>query len=155
MRPVMVLMGSLLIAGNLLLAVPVRPNTLLLRSAGQTGQEVRSGIADILVQKGMEPASASHLVAERFGRDDGKIAQAFSHIALLFPELKREAVLGHMAERILHNDAFAFDDYDHLVAMLHRLEGINLSASHYTRLEQCTLLNRALFSKPSLPAPAA
>jgi hypothetical protein len=145
MRPVMTVMGSLLLAGNLLLALPVRPNTLLVRNAEQAEQEVRSGIADILTQKGMEAASAAHLVTERYGRYDRKLAQAFTHLQLLFPELKRETLLAYMAERILHNEAFAFDDYDHLVAMLHRLEGVDLSAAHYDRVRQCALLNRSLF----------
>lgn len=145
MRPVMTVMGSLLLAGNLLLALPVRPNTMVVRNAEQAEQEVRSGIADILVQKGMERASAAHLVTERYGRYASKLAQAFTHLRLLFPELDRNALLAYMAERILHNEAFAFDDYDHLVAMMQRLDGVNLSAAQYDRLRQCVLLNRSLF----------
>ena len=145
MRPVMTVMGSLLLAGNLLLAVPVRPNNLVVRNAEQAEQEVRSGIAEVLMQKGLEAASATQLVTQRFGQYDRKLAQAFTHLHLLFPELKRETLLAYMAERILHNEPFAFDDYDHLVAMLHRIEGVDLTPVHYERLRQCALLNRSLF----------
>ena len=130
MRPVMTVMGSLILAGNLLLAVPVRQNTLLIRNAEQSERDLRGGVAEALVNRGIEAASASHLVTERYGRYDRKLAQAFMHLSLLFPELKRETILAYMADRILHDEAFAFDNYDHLVAMLHRLRGVDLTPAH-------------------------
>jgi len=98
----MIMMGSLLLAGNLLLAVPVRQNTLFIRNAEQANQEVRKGIEEMLVQKGLEPAKAHLMVAERYGESDRNLAQSFTHLSMLFPELQHEKALAYMAERILH-----------------------------------------------------
>ena len=150
MRPVMTVMGSLILAGNLLLAVPVRQSTVVLRSAEQSEQEVRRDIAQALVDKGIEATSASMMVAEHFGDFEQNLAVAFSHLQILFPELERKAILSDMAERVLRKEPFAFDDYDRLVAMLHRLSGIALSPSHFSRARQCVLLNRNLFRSQPL-----
>ena len=101
MRPMMTVMGSLILAGNLLLAVPVRQSTVVLRSAEQSEQEVRRDIAQALVDKGIEATSASMMVAEHFGDFEQNLAVAFSHLQILFPELERKAILSDMAERVL------------------------------------------------------
>jgi hypothetical protein len=145
MRPVMTVMGSLILAGNLLLAVPVRQNTVVVRSAEQSEQEVRRGIAQALVDRGIEAATASWMVAEQYGHFERNLAVAFSHLQILFPELERTAILSDMADRVLRGEPFAFNDYDRLVAMLHRLTGVNLSSSQLARARQCVLLNRNLF----------
>jgi hypothetical protein len=145
MRPVMTVMGSLILAGNLLLAVPVRQSTVVVRNAEQSEQEVRKGVAQALVDKGIESASAAQMVTEQYGHYERNLAVGYAHMRILFPELEREAILSDMAERALRQEAFAFDDYDQVVSMLYRLKGISLSPSHYERARQCVLLNRNLF----------
>jgi len=144
MRPVMTVIGSLILAGNLLLAVPVRQNTVVVRNAEQSEQELRKEMTRMLEARGIEGPSASHLVAEHTGMQNKSLVRAFTHMRLLFPELKHEMILADMAERILRQEPLAFDDYDRLIAMLHRLKGVKLTASDYERSRQCVLLNRYL-----------
>jgi len=148
----MVMMGSLLLAGNLLLAVPIRQNTLFVRNAEQADLEVRRGLEEQLVQKGLEAERAQFMVADRFGESDRNLAQAFTHFSMLFPEVGHDKVLAYVAERILRQEAFSFENYDHLVAMFHRIEGLNLTPSHYERLRHCALLNRSLLRSQPFPA---
>lgn len=144
MKPVMTVMGSLLLAGNLLLAVPLRQNNMVVRSAEQSEREIRSVLIRHLTQRGIEAASAEHLVTEHFGHDGAVLAGSVMHVAMLFPEVKREAILQDIATQVLHRQVVALDDYDYLVGMLSRLEGVTLSASQYARIRQGVLLNRAL-----------
>jgi len=146
MRPVMIAMGSLILAGNLLLAFPVRQNTLAVRSAEQSEQEVRKGVMQALEDRGLETASAQQLVEEQYGAFDARLGVALAHLQILFPELERGTILKDMADRVLRREPIAFDDYDRLVGMLHRLKGPNLSPAHYARAHQCVLLNRHLLS---------
>ncbi|UFS61964.1 hypothetical protein LOH54_09915 [Sulfurimonas sp. HSL-3221] len=142
MRPVMTVMGSLILAGNLLLAVPLRPNAVTVRNAEQSEHEVRKAVAEALVAKGLEAQSAQQIVAERFAPESGSFAVVYAHFRMLFPEYSSDAVLSEMARRVLHGERLTFDDYDQLVGMLHRLEGVALTPSHYERARHCALLNR-------------
>ena len=144
MKPVITVMGSLLLAGNLLLAVPLRQNTLAVRTAEQSDREMRKVMAEHLIDRGLEAPTADHLVAEHFGTQGQALSQALLHIAILFPEVKREAIVKDIATRILYRETIALADYDYLVGMLSRLNGVALSASHYERIRQCVLLNRNL-----------
>jgi len=142
MRPVMTVMGSLMLAGNLLLAVPLRPNAVIVRTAEQSEQEVRKGVVEALEAKGLESTSARRIVAEQYDALGNGLALSFAHFRMLFPEYSHHAVLAEMARHALYGQNRVFDDYDHLIAMLHRLEGIALTPSHYTRARHCVLLNR-------------
>lgn len=145
MRPIITVVGSLLLAGNLLLAVPLRQNTLAIRTAEQTDRQMRKAIIEHLVDRGLEVSTAEHLVTEHFGAQGEAFSQALLHIAILFPEVKREAIVKDVATRILHRETIALADYDYLVGMLSRLNGVALPASHYDRIRECVLLNRTLF----------
>ncbi|MHC3995354.1 hypothetical protein ACXWTF_11040 [Thiomicrolovo sp. ZZH C-3] len=142
MRPVMTVMGSLILAGNLLLAVPVRPSAVNVRSAEQSEHEVRKAVVAALEAKGLEPQSAQQIVAERFAPEGGSFAIVYTHFCMLFPEYSGDALLSEMARRVLHGERLNFDDYDQLIGMLHRLEGVALTPSHYERARHCALLNR-------------
>ena len=144
MRPVMIAMGSLILAGNLLLAVPLRQNAVTLRSAEQAERDVRKAVIEHLEARGLEPASAQELAAQHEERWGRKTLQGLTHFQLLFPEVKRHALVKELALQLLRRETFAFDDYDHLAGMLHRLKGVNLGASDYHRLRQCVLLNRSV-----------
>jgi hypothetical protein len=140
------MMGSLLLAGNLLLAVPLRQNNVVVRSAEQSEREMRSVLIRHLTERGLESASAEHLVTEHFGQDGAALAAGVMYLAMLFPEVKREAILQDIATQVLQGQTVALDDYDYLVGMLSRLEGLPLSVSHYARIRQGVLLNRTMKS---------
>lgn len=146
MRPMMTVMGSLLLAGNLLLAVPVRQNSVVLRSAEQSEREIRTALTTQLAQRGLDTNTARHLVAEYFGDKGTQLAAQVMQLSILFPELNQTDIINDIASQILRRQAVALDDYDYLVGMLSRLEGIRLTTSHYDRIRQCVLLNRALNS---------
>jgi hypothetical protein len=149
MRPVMIAMGSLLLAGNLLFAVPVRQNTVQLRNAEQADLEIRRGVEEALESRGVETEEVQRMVSEHFGSAGTKHAHGFAHFTLLFPDIRHSAVVSYVAERVLRKEAFAFDNYDHLVAMLQRISGPSLASSHYDRLRHCVLLNRSLIRSQS------
>ena len=155
MRPVMIAMGSLLLAGNLLFAIPLRQNTVLIRNAEQSDQEIRKGIEAALERRGMEPTVVQRMVSEHYGASNTKLTQEFAHFALLFPEVKQDAVVAYVADRVLRRESFAFDNYDHLVAMMHTLVGLHATPSHYDRLRHCVLLNRSLFRSQAAQAGSA
>ncbi len=142
MRPVMTVMGSLILAGNLLLAMPVRPSMVVVRSAEQSEHEVRKGVAAALEAKGIESDSARRIVAERYDASGDGLALSYAHFRMLFPEYTGDAVLAEMARRTLHGEPLPFADYDRLVAMLYRLDGVALTPSHFERARHCVLLNR-------------
>ncbi|WP_345987377.1 hypothetical protein WCX18_09645 [Sulfurimonas sp. HSL1-2] len=144
MRPVMTVMGSLILAGNLLLAVPLRPSAVTVRSAEQSEHEVRKAVAEALVARGLEAGSAQQIVAEYFAPQGSGLAVSYAHFRMLFPEYASDAVLAEMARRVLHGEGLAFNDYDQLIGMLHRLEGVALTPSHYERARHCALMSRYL-----------
>ena len=83
MRPVMIAMGSLILAGNLLLAVPLRQNAVTLRSAEQAERDVRKAVIEHLEARGLEPASAQELAAQHEERWGRKTLQGLTHFQLL------------------------------------------------------------------------
>lgn len=143
-------MGSLLLAGNLLLAVPVRQNSVVIRSAEQSEREIRAALTTQLTQRGLEMKTARHFVAEYFGNDGTQLAAQLMQLSMLFPELKRTDIISDIASQVLHRQTVALDDYDCLVGMMSRLEGVRLSKSHYDRIRQCVLLNRTVQPRRTL-----
>ena len=144
MRPIATLMGSLLLAGNLLLALPVRQNVLVVRNAEQAEREIRREMSAYLVSRGLEPESALRTVERHF---DAGAKQAAVHVhffTAIFPEVSREALLRYGAQRALRGETFDLRSYDHMTAMLQQLLGPALSDSLRRRIGQCVMLNRSI-----------
>lgn len=149
MQPILSMLSGVLLAGNLLLAVPVRQDTSVLGNAEQTEREIRKVLIEYLTDRGLEAQSARNLVSDYFGSNGTAMAQSVMHLMLFFPELHREEIVKEFAKQVLHRERIALDDYDYLVGLISRLAGVSLSTSHYERIRQCALLNRMILSEKS------
>ncbi|GEM_PF-6672196 len=144
MRPMMTLMGSLLLAGNLILGMPLRANVTIVRSGEQAEREIRREMAEILVDRGLEPAAAREAVMKHYGAAASNLALQIHHAAALFPEIGRQAIVRYTAEQALRSQAFDLRSYDHIIAMLQKLHAPVLNGSQHSRAMHCALLNRSV-----------
>ena len=107
MRPIMTVVGTLLLAGNLVLAMPVRQSVSVVRSGEQADREIRSELARLLAERGIDPLSAQQLLNTHYADDSGSLASELFHLQAFFPEIGRSRLLGYVAERVLHGEAFS------------------------------------------------
>lgn len=136
MPQVINIMGVLLLAGNLLIAVPEGQSVLVLRSVEQSEQSLRKALVTRLEARGIESEAASQIIGDVVGPNLEMTSRALMNMAILFPEVRRSDLLDHIATAALRRERFSFDDYDTMVALLQRLKGGTLEASEYTRLSQ-------------------
>jgi len=138
MRPILTLMGGLLLAGNLVFAAAPRPTVTQVRNEEQAEREVRRQMAMRLVERGLEPAAAHAAVMHLSER----LALHLFHFSVLFPEIDRQALLAHGADAALRGERFDLRSYDRVVSVLQRLHGPVLPDSMHVRAAHCVLMNR-------------
>ncbi len=144
MRPIATLMGSLILAGNLLMAMPPRPNVTVVRSAEQAEREIRKEMASSLVEQGIEPLAAAAAVSKYFKTASKRTAVHVHVFNSLFPEVGHRALIHYGAKRALRSEVFDLRSYDHLIAMLQHRFGPVLPAGVYERAAHCAILNRTV-----------
>lgn len=143
MRPIMTVVGTLLLAGNLVLAMPVRQTVTVVRSGEQADREIRSEMARLLTERGIDSAAAQQILNAHYATESGRLAFELFQLQTFFPEIGRHRLLGYIAERALHGETFSLRSYDHILGMLQRLHSPQLTSSLQTRAMHCSLLNRA------------
>jgi len=143
MQPVVNAVGLLLLTGNLLVAVPVGFDAVLSVKKEQTYSDIHQVIVSRLASKGVESASADDIVREMFDGRENEMTQMLTHVKLIFPEIRMEALLDFLAERALYRTAFSPHQYEDMVAMVQSLKSIRLEEDDFRRIRQCVSLNRA------------
>ena len=101
-------------------------------------------MAQHLVSRGLEPASAAAAVAKHFDMASKQVAVHVHFFTAIFPEVGRAALIRYGAERAMRSEAFDLRSYDHLTAMLQHLYGPALPSSFRSRAMHCAMLNRSV-----------
>ncbi len=143
MRPMMMLMGGLLLAGNLVLAMPLRVAANTFRSSEQAEREVRERMAEHLCERGIEPVAAREIVARATGKHPERFVRQVHHFAALFPEIGREKLLAYGASEALRGRSVDLGSYDAVVSALQRLlPSPALDRYERERAVHCVMMNR-------------
>lgn len=148
MRTVIGFMGTLILAGNVLLAEPIRGVPERLETPEMTEQSLRREVALSLQTRGIDSEASRHLVTEHMASGGPDFVAELMRFTLFFPEIGRQKLINDMADHALRRRPVHLTDYDHVIARLHDYKGVKLESHDYRRAAKYVLLNRT-FSKNS------
>lgn len=148
MRTVLGFMGTLILAGNVLLGEPIRVMPEHFRTAEMSEQEIRRELAVSLQARGIDAEASSHLVTEHVASGGPDFVPELMRFTLFFPEIDRQSVIEDMADHALMRRPVHLTEYDHVIARLHDYKGWKLESHDFRRAAEYVLMNRT-FSKSS------
>lgn len=142
MRPVMMIFGTLLLAGNLVLAMPVRSTLTAVKSAEEVSRETRRIMTEVLTERGLERDAAAEIIDAAYGSME-HVSQQIHHFLMLFPEIREDDLMALAAERALRGRTLALHDYDDTIGIIQALHTPLLSESLQSRAVHSVMLNRS------------
>lgn len=154
MRPIMMIVGTLILAGNLAMAIPVRPTVTSVKSVEQASRELLRKMVNVLKDRGLDDEAALQIIEASYG---GKMHgfQSFHRVFALFPEIRSDAVIAYAAQRALHGSPLRLNEYDDVIGMLNSLHSLYLPQTLRSRAVQCVMLNRQYAKGPTPSATPA
>lgn len=141
MKKKIVLIGTVLLIGNLAFAVELNRVALIHEHKTVLFDHSVATVIEALHAKGLEKEMAQRKVEALFGADMVTSSRRIDTLAAAFPELEMQKMTGYFAECALHEKKVDLGSYDALVRMMQGIGKKVLDEKEYSRLRRVAKAN--------------
>ncbi len=133
--------GTVLLLGNLVTALPLNDNTRTSTDVSQLDYLFLKSVRNILIEHGLDREVAEQKTAALFEYNPDKAARSLHNLKIAFPEMYEDELIHYLSSRALSGRVIDLASYDTLVNILQYTKTPIENDKTYKKLQQVAHLN--------------